>query len=90
MADSGYQRIYARLVSTWGELIGPDALWRELGYRNAAALRTARRRGLVPLTLFRIERRRGYYARSADVAAWLSSIGGAVAQADPAEDATMN
>lgn len=87
MSCAAYERIYARLVSSWGDLIGPDVLWRELGYRNAAALRTARKRGLVPVTLFRIERRRGYYARSIDVASWLSRIGAAPTCA---EDAAMS
>lgn len=88
MADIGFERTYARLVSTCGALIGPEVLWRELGYRNAAALRTARRRSLAPVTLFRIECRHGYYARSAEVAMWLSRVGGA--ESDRAEEAAMS
>jgi hypothetical protein len=45
---------------------------RALGYRNAAAMRQARYRGQITLTLFTLPNRRGHYALTAEVAEWLA------------------
>ena len=66
--------VFARLERMYGEIIGPKNLWKELGYSSAAAARTARRRGQFPVEVFAIKNRRGFYAKTREVAGWLASI----------------
>jgi len=55
-------------------IIGGEALWRTLGFSNAAAFRNAIRRKNVPVPTFFVPGRKGRFARSLDIAYWLSSI----------------
>jgi len=70
-------RSVADLISLLEILHGPfmsgRALWRTLGYPSGAAFRQAARRDQLPVETFRIPHRRGRYARTVDVAHWLSS-----------------
>lgn len=52
-------------------LVGED-LRRALGYRSLASLHQAIKRRTVPVPLFPIEKRRGKYALTKDVARWLA------------------
>jgi len=60
------------LEGRYGPLLGGANLVEALGYRNVAALRQARRRGHVAVTLFSLPKRRGYFALTRDVAEWLA------------------
>lgn len=64
--------LLASLLATHGPLLGGADLMRALGYRNAAAMRQARYRGQITLTLFTLPNRRGHYALTAEVAEWLA------------------
>lgn len=56
------------LRNRYGEIIGGSDLWRELGMRTPDAMRSAIRRGRLPVKTFRMEGRRGVFALSRDVA----------------------
>lgn len=62
-----------RLITAHGELIGGNALGRCLGYRTPRAFQMGLLRGQVPIETFTLPGRRGRYARTFQVAAWLAS-----------------
>lgn len=64
-----------RLIADHGELIGGSALARCLGYRTQRAFQMAIQRGQVPIETFTLPSRRGRYARTFEVAAWLAACG---------------
>ncbi|MDR7299512.1 hypothetical protein J2X16_004882 [Pelomonas aquatica] len=55
-----------------GPLLGGQKLIAALGHGNAASLRQARRRERVPVPLFTLPSRRGFFALTRDVADWLA------------------
>ncbi len=61
-----------QMVRNHGELLGGTALVRALGYNSSAALRQARRRDHVAVTLFTLPNRRGVYALTREIADWLA------------------
>lgn len=61
------------LLYRYGPLLGQDELWRALGYMSLDGLRQAQARGTVPVHVFSLEKRRGKFALSRDVARWLAS-----------------
>ncbi len=61
----------AALTETLGPVIGGFALSKALGYRTQAAFRKAKQRGNLPITTFELEGRRGRFAATSDLAAWL-------------------
>ena len=63
--------IEAQLLGLYGPLMGSPELREALSYRSADALRQAIARKRVDLPLFEIEGRRGKFALTSDVAAWL-------------------
>lgn len=63
--------IEAQLLGLYGPMMGPSELREALSYRSADALRQAIARKRVDLPLFEIEGRRGKFALTSDVAAWL-------------------
>lgn len=60
-----------QLEQQHGLLLGGATLVCALGYASTAAMRQARRRGTLPIPLFTVPGRRGYFALSRDVADWL-------------------
>lgn len=73
-----------------GPLLGGSKLIAALGHANAASLRQARRRGRVAVPLFTLPKRRGFFALTRDVAAWLAEARLASVQpsvANPREEA---
>ena len=63
------------LVSRHGELLSGATLQRCLGYRSARAYRRAIAQNALPVVTFALPGRRGYFARTRDVAAWLAVLG---------------
>jgi hypothetical protein len=55
-------------------LLGGDDLRSALGYPSVEALRQAISRGTVPVPVFSVEHRRGKFALTKDVAAWLAAL----------------
>ena len=60
--------ISERLILMYGELVSGQDLARELGMRSSEAMRSAIRRGRLPIRTFRMEGRRGWFALTADLA----------------------
>lgn len=63
------------LVELHGPLLSGEALWRTLGYSSADAFRQAKSRGKLPVRTFKLAGRRAIYARTSDVASWISTLG---------------
>jgi len=59
------------MLEKHGPLIGGNDLYAALGYRTYAAFHRARMSGDIHVEVFPIEGRRGFFALTADVAAWL-------------------
>ena len=59
------------LATRHGPLLGGTALWHVLGYASARAFSKAVERNTVPVTTFHIPHRRGRFAMTHDVIAWL-------------------
>lgn len=70
----------AELVDRHGELVSQQQLGHLLGYSNAGAIRKARERGGLPIATFFVPGRRGRFAFTRDLAAWLIELRCAVAQ----------
>jgi hypothetical protein len=68
------EELSANLTARYGNVLGASALAKELGYRSSAAFYQARVRGTVPIPIFQIKSRRGYFALTRDVALWLSQV----------------
>lgn len=62
------------LVREYGVIVGTSAVAHLLGYRTPYALAKARSRGQLPVQTFRIPGRRGWFARTAEIAGWLDSL----------------
>lgn len=60
------------LESRHGMMLGGQALWTSLGYPTADAFRQAFTRGVVPIPVFQLPRRRGKFALARDIAHWLA------------------
>lgn len=66
--------IASELLVRHGPLIGGAELAKILNFRNMAAFRQALRRGAVPVRVFELPGRRGKFALTQDLAAWLASL----------------
>ena len=67
------QELEATLTRELGPLLGGSALTKALGYRTQSAFRQALSAGRLSLPVFEIEGRRGKFALTREVAAWLTS-----------------
>lgn len=63
------------LLAEHGELMHGEALWRALGFQSERSFQRAAQRGLMGVALFFLPGRRGRYAKTRDVAAWLAGLG---------------
>jgi len=66
------QQLQETLIRLYGPLLASRDLWKLLGYASPAAYRQARLRQSIPVAEFEIERRRGHFALTQDVARWLA------------------
>lgn len=62
------------LLEQYGPLISPRDLWHVLGYPSHMAYRKVIQKGALPVVVFHIEKRKGRFAFSKDVASWLSTL----------------
>ena len=65
----------AKLVEAYGPLISGGDLGGRAGFKSTDALRVAEQRGRLGFRVFRIEGRRGRFARVEEVVDWLESQG---------------
>ncbi|WP_298195862.1 hypothetical protein [Novosphingobium sp.] len=71
-----------QLEAVYGPLMTGPELWRTLGFRSSVAFRKARSRGQVGIRVFNVPGRRGSYAFTSDVAAWLAELKDQTATSD--------
>jgi hypothetical protein len=64
----------APLIKEYGAIVSGEKLWKVLGYRSGHAFRKAVGRKTVPVPLFKETGRRGWFARTHDIAVWLISL----------------
>lgn len=62
----------AELTGRYGPMLEPTALRLVLGYASADAFRLAVARKTIPVPVFKIPNRRGYFALTKEVAQWLA------------------
>lgn len=76
LAPSSFDQLHAELrealEAKHGPLLGGRTLVTSLGHNTSASLRQAQKRGQVSVSLFNLPHRRGYFALTNDVAAWLA------------------
>lgn len=70
----GKAQLTAELLERHGELVGQRQLARLLGYPSAGAVQKASERGRLPVRTFRVPGRRGKFAFTRDLAAWLHDM----------------
>lgn len=63
-----------KLTVRYGPILGGLELRKCLGFRSQAAFKRAQRLGLLGINVFEIERRKGMFALTKDVADWLSKV----------------
>lgn len=73
--SSSSERIYCVLNTQYGPLMGAAELRRALGFTTQEAFRQAVVRNKVGVPVFSIPGRRGKFAHTSDVAAWLAKLG---------------
>lgn len=64
----------AELERQYGPLLGGEVLRQVLGYPSRASLRQAYYQQRVPVPVFKIPRRRGFFALTREVAQWLCAV----------------
>lgn len=64
------------LLEQYGPLMGGQDLWRTLGYRTWAAFARSARNGSLGVRVFTVSGRKGRFALTMEVAAWLTAVGG--------------
>lgn len=65
----------ARLVACHGDLMDSRALTALFKFGSPRSFRRSAAKGLLPVNVFRVTGRRGWFARTRDVAAWLAAAG---------------
>jgi hypothetical protein len=74
MIRSTHQDLIAILLEKHGPLIGGKELARALGYPSLGAVREAKSKKRLPVTIFKIAGRRGHFALTTEIAAWLTKL----------------
>ena len=67
------QPLETLLIREFGVVVSSADAARLLGFRNTDALAKARGRGLLPIQMFRIPHRKGWFAKTTAIAEWLST-----------------
>lgn len=67
-----------KYLRSFGAVLSAGQTARILGYKSTAALAKARARGSLPFKMFLLPKRRGWFADTTDVAAFVSSVKTAV------------
>ncbi len=63
-----------QLLREYGPMIGGRDLYSALGFKSYGAFRLAKERGEIPIEIFKIPKRRDWYALTTDLAQWLISL----------------
>lgn len=73
MVENEKYELTKLLIQRYGPLITGENLVQALGYRSADAFRQSKYQNTVPIRIFKIKNRRGYYALVTDLSDWLIS-----------------
>lgn len=65
----------ARLVACHGDLMDGHALTALFKFSSPRSFRRSAAKGSLPVSVFRLPGRRGWFARTRDVAVWLAAVG---------------
>ena len=68
-------KIYQTLFHEYGPFISTSYLWKLLAYPSQQAFRQSKVKGSVPVDVFKIENRKGAFAKTEDVSEWISKQG---------------
>ena len=60
-----------QLMTQYGPTMGGTDLYQALGYKTYAAFNRSRQRNVLGVKVFALPGRRGWFALTADIAAWL-------------------
>ncbi|MCF3494693.1 hypothetical protein GUV62_20990 [Stenotrophomonas maltophilia] len=71
MSEDSLETKYLR---TFGAVLSASQTAKILGYSSTATLAKARARGSLPFKMFMLPKRRGWFADTTDVAAFVNSI----------------
>lgn len=71
---SALKRLDTHLLSEYGPLMDSKALCKVLYFRSAHALSVAHSKGRLTFPVFNLPGRRGVFARTLDVSAWLADM----------------
>lgn len=63
------------LLDQYGPMIGGKDLYQALGFRSYAAFRLANEQMKTPIPVYQLPGRRGWFARTDDLANWLINLG---------------
>ena len=64
----------SQLIREYGPMIGGRDLYSALGFKSYGAFRLAKERGEIPIEIFKIPKRRDWYALTIDLAQWLTTL----------------
>jgi hypothetical protein len=80
--SAAHSDLYEDMIARHGPLLTGHELFQSLGFRNAAAFRQARLRGHVDVPVFSLPNRKGVFAKTRDIAAWLDIVATQVRKED--------
>lgn len=63
-----------QLLDRYGPMIGGGDLYLALGFKSYGAFRLANERKEIPIKVFKIPKRRDWYALTTDLAQWLTTL----------------
>lgn len=69
-----FDEMHAMLIREYGGVLDTATTARLMGYPSADAVREARLQKRLPIEMFRLPHRRGWFASAESVARWLSGV----------------
>lgn len=73
MTEASPHHLTACLLNRYGPTLGGRDLYAALGYKTYAAFHRSRQLGAIGVKVFTLPGRRGWFALTTDVAAWLEA-----------------
>lgn len=67
-----YKELKEELVKKYGVMVNGQSLYEALGYTSGNAFRQALKRGNIQVPLFEVPNRKGKFALTKDIAAWIT------------------
>lgn len=84
---SASEELVEQWIARFGELMAAPALAELFKFGSLRSFRRAAAAGSLPVPVFRVAGRRGWFARTRDAAAWLEAMGGSQREAPPHQTA---